>query len=171
MSLELRFYPDKILKQKLEPIPSVTADIKKLVQEMKLTMYDEIGIGLAANQVGELVRILVVDPAAGSDQSKFRAVINPVLKSTFGESVEMEEGCLSFPEMREIVERPDGVEMDYLDENGEPHSVREIGLMSRVLQHEYDHLEGMTILDRISGVRRVLLTKKLRELRKASQAK
>ena len=167
MNLELRLYPDKILGQKLEPVKVVNDDIRKLVKDMRETMYVEGGIGLAANQVGERVRILVVDTQAGGARSMFQAFINPRLINHFGEKVDMEEGCLSFPDIRELVARPDGVEMEYLDENGEPKAIRATGLMSRVLQHEYDHLEGKTMLDRISAVRRLLLVKKLRDLRKA----
>lgn len=164
--MELVLYPDPILNRKLSPVKAVTPDIKKLVQAMRETMYVEGGIGLAANQVGEDVRVLVVDSQAGTSRSNFQAFINPVLKSTFGGPVDMEEGCLSFPEIRELVTRPDGVEVEYLDANGEPGLVRATGLLSRVLQHEYDHLEGKTFLDRISALRRLLLVKKLRELRK-----
>jgi len=165
--LDLRLYPDKILSQKLEPVKAVTPDIQKLVKDMRETMYIEGGIGLAANQVGESVRVLVVDTMAGSSRSAFQALINPKLIGTFGDKVDMEEGCLSFPEIRELVSRQDGVEIDFLNENGEPKSIRATGLMSRVLQHEYDHLEGKTMLDRISTIRRLLLVKKLRDLRKA----
>ena len=167
MNLELTLYPDKILNRKLAPVKGVDAGLRKLVQDMRETMYVEGGIGLAANQVGVDLRVLVVDPYAGSSRSAFLALINPKLLAHFGDTVNMEEGCLSFPDIRELVTRPDGVEIEFLDEEGLSQKIKATGLLSRVLQHEYDHLEGKTLLDRISTLRRLLLVKKLRELRKA----
>jgi peptide deformylase len=136
------------------------------------TMYEAEGVGLAAPQVGESIRLFVADATPFAEGAKgdiscadFRRVmINPVIFETGGEEVGMEEGCLSIPGIREQVLRPSEIKVEYYNEQWELIEEHLSGLAARVVQHEYDHLEGTLITDRVSSARRRLLTGKLRDI-------
>ena len=127
------------------------------------TMYMDNGIGLAAPQVGISKKIIVVDPTFGDDENSLRDMINPEIIETEKEC-ELEEGCLSIPGVFEMVTRPEKITVKYHDVDGEEHRLEADGLLARVIQHEIDHLEGILFIDRLSTVKRNLLSKTLREI-------
>jgi peptide deformylase len=130
------------------------------------TMYQEDGVGLAAPQIGLGTRVIVVDPRE-EDVSPF-ALVNPVIVE-FSEELERgEEGCLSIPGLKDIVERSYAVVAEGLDENGKPVHVEAEGLLARILQHEVDHLDGILFVDRVSPLKRKMLLKKWQKLKEAT---
>ncbi len=159
-ALELRYYGDPVLRQKGAPVEAVTAEVRELIRAMFDCMYRERGIGLAAPQVGIPRRIFVVDVERESGERVKLALVNPVMKEKSG-SIVGEEGCLSIPGIHADVKRYAAVTFEALDEHGAPQVVRGEGLLSRALQHELDHLDGVLFIDRLSAIRRKLLEPKL----------
>jgi peptide deformylase len=158
--LPLRYYGDPVLRKKAEPVASVGPEVRDLISDLFDTMYRERGIGLAAPQVGISQRIFVVDvEGEGGERAKL-ALVNPKVARSGG-SVVGEEGCLSIPGIHADVRRHAEVTFEALDENGAPFSVHAGGLLSRALQHELDHLDGVLFIDRVSAIRRKLLEPKL----------
>ena len=158
MRLEVRLLGDPVLRQKADPVREVTADLRKLITDMFDTMYAEEGVGLAAPQVGISERIIVVDPH--DDETEPFALINPEILVAGAETEKNEEGCLSIPGIRDLVERSVQVRVRGLDENGEVVDLEADGLLSRILQHEIDHLNGVLFLDRLSPLKRSMAMKK-----------
>jgi peptide deformylase len=158
MSLrEIITYPNPILRKKSEVVEEVNDDLKQLVEDMTETMYASHGIGLAAIQIGVLKRVIVVNVGEG------RVVLfNPVIDEAEGES-RMEEGCLCLPGVMVEVTRHENITVRGLNETGEEVTLQANGLMSRALQHEIDHLEGTLIVDKVSKIKRELLTSTLRK--------
>jgi peptide deformylase len=152
---ELRFMGDPVLREKAEPVDEVTDEIRTLVADMFDTMYAEEGVGLAAPQVGIGRRVIVVDPH--EDDVEPFALINPEIVH-FSEDLDRgEEGCLSIPGLKEIVERSASVRVEGLDTRGLRVSIEAEGLLARILQHEVDHLDGVLFIDRVSALKRKLL--------------
>ena len=147
----------------------LTADypeLKQLIEDMFLTMSAADGCGLAAPQIGKNIRLFVVDCSAWGEEDEScvdyrRAFINPEIYEASEETSLFNEGCLSLPGLHEDVRRPVAIRMRYLDENFEPHDELFEGFRARVLQHEYDHLDGKVFTDRLSPLRRQLLKSKL----------
>jgi peptide deformylase len=151
----LRFMGDPVLREKAVPVAALSADIRTLIADMFETMYAEEGVGLAAPQVGVNARVIVVDPREG-DARPF-ALVNPEIVF-FSEEVERaEEGCLSIPGLKEIVERSSSVRVEGVDGDGNPVTIEADGLMARILQHEVDHLDGILFVDRVSPIKRKML--------------
>ena len=141
-------------------------DLKKLIEDMFITMGEADGCGLAAPQIGKNIRLFVVDCSAWGEEDETckdyrRAFINPEIYEVSEETDLFNEGCLSLPGLHEEVRRPIAVRMRYLDENFEEHDGLFEGFRARVIQHEYDHLEGKVFTDRLSPLRRQLLKSKL----------
>jgi peptide deformylase len=156
--LEVRILGDPVLRESAEDVQEITAEIKQLIEDMFETMYSEEGVGLAAPQVGISQRIIVVDP---QDESKQRfALINPVVREVSKEVERGEEGCLSIPGLKDIVERPATCVVEGLNPDGTPRRVEAQGLLARILQHEVDHLNGILFIDRLSPLKRKMLLKK-----------
>lgn len=155
----LRYIGDSVLRRETAEVNDFDDSLKKFVKDMIKTMHREEGIGLAAPQIGHSKKVLVVDVSGLEEGEKPQAFINPVVTESWGESV-VEEGCLSIPDVREEVTRPEGVEVKYQDENGQLHQDRFDGWKARVLQHEIDHLNGVLFVDLISPIKRKLLTEK-----------
>lgn len=173
--LPIRIYGDEILRKKAEPIDFVNGELhksrlEKLVEDMLETMYAGDGIGLAANQVGVLERIIVIDlgEAQPGIESGPRCYINPEIVSRAGVDV-MEEGCLSFPNIRAEVKRPSEIEVKALDLEGKSLHFQADGLFARVLLHEIDHLDGVLFIDYLSPMKKLLLREQLKELEKRAQ--
>ena len=162
--LKLRYYGDPLLRRKAAAVAAVTSEIKELIGAMFECMHGEKGIGLAAPQVGLLKRIFVLDVEEDSGERTKLALVNPVMIDRSGEMVG-EEGCLSIPGVRVDVKRFAEVEFEALDELGAAIQVSAKGLLSRVLQHELDHLDGVLIIDRLSAIRRKLIEAKLARMR------
>lgn len=156
-------YGNPILRMKARRVDKIDNRIRKLVDGMILTMQVDGGIGLAAPQVAESLALLVIDHGLIFEDGAPTAYINPEILAAEGESV-LEEGCLSVPEIREEVKRPDIITLRYQNLIGETKEERLDGLLSRVLQHEIDHLNGVLFVDRISALKKQLLKKDLKAI-------
>lgn len=162
-------YGDPLLRKKAKPIEKDHEGLSEIIENMWETMYNSDGVGLAAPQVGLSIRMFMVDATSGAEEEPElkdfkRVFINPEIIETKGEEWVMNEGCLSLPEIREDVKRPDEVIIKYLDENFEPHEEQFKGYAGRIIQHEYDHLEGILFVDHLSPLRKRLLKSKLRNI-------
>ncbi|MER9263180.1 peptide deformylase [Mesorhizobium sp. M0410] len=156
--------PDPVLRQVSKPVERVDGDLRKLAGDMLDTMYDAPGIGLAAIQVGEPLRMLVIDLAKEDETPAPHVFINPeILESSDQRSV-YEEGCLSIPDYYAEVERPAAVRVKYLDRDGKLQEIEAKGLMATCLQHEIDHLNGVLFIDHISKLKRDMVVKKFKKL-------
>jgi peptide deformylase len=159
-------YGSPILRKVAENIQPSFPNLKQLIEDMFETMHHSDGIGLAAPQIGESIRVIVIDASPlEEDDPKlkdFRKVfINAKITERFGEKKLYKEGCLSIPNLREEVEREEKVRVQYFDENFTAHDEVFDGIPARIIQHEYDHLEGTLFTDRVSPLRRRLLSGKL----------
>jgi peptide deformylase len=159
-------YGSPILRKIAQNIDSTYPELTQLIEDMFETMHHSDGIGLAAPQIGLSIRLIVIDasPLEEDDAAlkDFKKVfINAKIIDRFGEKKLYKEGCLSIPNLREEVERLEKIRIQYLDENFTPHEEVFDGIPARILQHEYDHLEGMLFTDRVSALRRKLLSGKL----------
>lgn len=166
MKYPVTVYGDPLLRKKAEAIEKDHPKLDEIIENMWETMYYSDGVGLAAPQVGLSIRLFVIDASSGADEEPelegFKKVfINPEIIETKGDEWTMNEGCLSLPEIREDVNRPDEVTIKYLDENFEEHTETYKGFAGRVIQHEYDHLEGILFVDYLSPLRKRLLKSKL----------
>ncbi len=171
MILPVVVYGSPVLKKVARKIEPGHEGLKELIDNMFDTMYRADGIGLAAPQIGKSIRLIIIDtsPMAEDDPSLAnfkKIIINPQIISTEGEKVKCNEGCLSLPAIREEVERKDKVKIEYYDENFQFHEEDFSGFKSRVVQHEYDHLEGILFIDRIPSLRKKLLNGKLNAIKK-----
>jgi peptide deformylase len=167
--LTIREYPDPILRKKSEPVTSWGADLETLIRDMSETLYSVPGLGLAAVQVGIPLRLFLYDMNIQDKKGKpaLTVLINPVIIQTEGE-IREEEGCLSLPEYREIVVRADRVTVKALNRKGKEIEVVGDGLLSRLIQHEMDHLNGVLMIDRLSSLKRNLFMKRLKKSLKKS---
>ncbi|HET9252759.1 MAG TPA: peptide deformylase [Candidatus Eisenbacteria bacterium] len=160
--LSLRYYGDPILRAKAAPVTAYPPELADFVQGMFECMYREEGIGLAAPQVGEGIRVFVVDVGGDERTPRVkRAFVNPVIVEKAG-SATAEEGCLSIPGYRADVKRAARVVVEALDERGAPFRIEAEGLLARALQHETDHLDGVLFVDRLGALQRKLLEGKLK---------
>jgi peptide deformylase len=166
MILPIVTYGDSVLKTRAEPIGPDYPELQKLIEDMFETMANAQGVGLAAPQIGRSIRLFVVDGSGLEEEfaslQDFRMVfINPEIVEDQGDDVEHEEGCLSIPGLRGKVERPDAVVIRYQDLQFEQHEATFEGMQARIIQHEYDHVEGVLFTDRLSFLQRNRLQKKL----------
>lgn len=155
-------YPQATLRKKSETIKEVSKEIKDLIREMKETMYASDGIGLAAPQVGVNQKVIVVDVTPHQPDQKPFALINPEIVSGEGE-VDSTEGCLSVPGFLETIKRKEKVTVRGIDEEGKEVEIEATGMLAICLQHEIDHLNGMTIVERLSPLKRGIIRKKLKK--------
>lgn len=161
-------YGDELLHAPARLVEAVTADVERLVDDMIDTMYAAPGIGLAAPQVGAALRIFVVDVSAGRDPSGLTAMINPELVERDGMQLE-DEGCLSVPGFNATVVRPMRVVVKGLDRTGAQCRREVVGIAARAFQHEMDHLEGTLFVDRLRGIKRDLIVRRIRRLSRAGK--
>jgi len=169
MIYPITVYGDPILRKKTEPITKDFKDLKGFIQNMFDTMYASDGVGLAAPQVGQAVRIFILDSTSTDDEEPEgikKAFINPQILEKFGDEWVMNEGCLSLPEIREDVQRPESIRIKYLDEDFNEHEDTYSGFNSRVIQHEYDHLDGILFVDYLNPLRKRILKTKLTAISK-----
>ncbi|MFA5534762.1 MAG: peptide deformylase, partial [Mariniphaga sp.] len=169
MIFPVTVYGDPLLRMKAKPIEKDHEGLREIIANMWETMYNSDGVGLAAPQTGLSIRLFVIDASSGADEEPelkdFKKVfINPEIIETSGEEWIMNEGCLSLPEIREDVSRPDKVKIKYLDENFVTHTEEYAGYAGRIIQHEYDHLEGILFIDHLSPLRKRLLKARLRNI-------
>ena len=161
-------YGDRILHDPAQPVGALTPEIDRLVGDMIETMYAAPGIGLAAPQVGVPLRVFVVDLSLGRDPSALIVMINPVFVTREGMQLE-EEGCLSVPGFEATTVRPSRAVVKGLDRHGEPQEKEGTGLLARAFQHEMDHLDGTLFVDRLRGLKRDLIVRKIRKLTRAGK--
>jgi len=163
--LEVRLLGDPVLRTEAEPVESVDAELRRLAADMFETMYAEEGVGLAAPQVGISKRLIVID--AQSEDVKPFALVNPEVVESSEDTDRGEEGCLSVPGVKELVERPLRVTVEATDLEGRSVRMEAEGLLGRILQHEVDHLDGILFFDRVSPLKRKMLLKKWEKVRPA----
>lgn len=172
MIFPITAYGDPVLKAKAKDIPQDSPELPKLIEDMFETMYNAHGVGLAAPQIGKSIRLFVIDSAPfEEDEEKKKlavkkAFVNPKIIKEEGEEWAFEEGCLSIPGIREDVYRPERVTVHYFDENGQEHEDEFGGIVARIIQHEYDHIEGILFTDHLSGLKKRLLKSRLVKISK-----
>lgn len=159
----IRCYPDPVLRVRCAPVERFDEDLRRLARDLVETMHAAPGVGLAAPQVGEAVRLAVVDVSVGEDPAELHVLVNPVIVEASGSAVET-EGCLSIPEVTEKVERPAAVEVTACDLDGQPLRLAASGWLARALCHEIDHLDGVLFVDHLRGLRRERVRRVLRRM-------
>lgn len=167
MILPVYLYGHPVLRKETKDIDTSYPNLNELIDNMYETMYNADGVGLAAPQVGLEDRIFIIDlsPLADEENPEYKDLkkvfINARITNRTGDMVLYEEGCLSIPGIHESVARQDSIEIEYLDENFEPLTETYTGFTARVIQHEYDHIEGVLFIDHISAIRKRLIKTKL----------
>ena len=175
MVLPIIGYGAIVLKTKAKEIPADYPELHKLISDMYETMYDASGVGLAAPQIGKSIRLFVIDTSpfdtddfeqnSGFEvKSVKKTFINPIMIDESGETASFEEGCLSIPNIREHINRKSDITIKYQDENFTHHQGTFSGILARVIQHEYDHLEGTLFTDKISPFKKKLIKGKLNNI-------
>jgi len=160
--LEIQTYPESVLKEKALPVTKITEDIQRLIDDMAATMYNAPGIGLAANQVGALQRVIIFDITPKNEGRKLNVLINPEIIAAEGTQV-YQEACLSVLDYAADVRRKARVLATGLDRNGKEVRIEAEDLLAVVLQHEIDHLDGILFIDRISRLKRNLYKRQLQK--------
>jgi peptide deformylase len=178
MILPIVAYGDPVLRKVADAIDATYPDLEKLITNMKETMHNASGVGLAAPQIGKAIRLFLIDasPFAEDDdiseeertvlKSFNRVFINPKILEEEGEEWIFNEGCLSIPDVREDVSRQPKITIEYQDENFTVHTETLEGLAARVFQHEYDHIEGILFTDKLSTLKKRIIKKKLENISK-----
>ena len=175
MILPIVGYGDPILKKKAQIVEKNYPDLKSLIGDMFETMYHASGVGLAAPQIGKSIRLFIIDTSAFDNKdfeesSGFKTAtlkkvfINPEIINESGEAKPFEEGCLSIPNVREIINRKSEIKLSYFDENFVHHLESFNGIIARVIQHEYDHIEGVLFTDKVSPFKKKLIKGKLNSI-------
>ena len=157
-----------VLHQPAQPVAEITPDIQQLIDDMVQTMYAAPGVGLAATQVGVALRIFVADVSFGRNPADLLCFVNPEFVEREGMQLE-DEGCLSVPGFNATVARPSRVVMTGLDRHGQPQQVEGTGLLARCFQHEMDHLDGTLFVDRLRGLQKDLIIRKIHKLSRAGK--
>jgi peptide deformylase len=161
-------YGDDVLHREAQPVADLTPEIDRLVNDMIETMYAAPGIGLAAPQIGVSLRIFVVDLSVGKSADGLMVMINPSFVEREGMQLE-EEGCLSVPDFNATVVRPARAVVKALDRSGAEYQREGTGLLARAFQHEMDHLDGTLFVDRLRGIKRDMILRKIRKLTRAGK--
>jgi peptide deformylase len=161
-------YGEAPLHAKAAEVEAVTDDTRRLFDDMVETMYAAPGVGLAATQVGVAQRIFVVDTSVGRDATSLIVMVNPRFVERDGMQLE-EEGCLSLPGFNATVMRPSRAVVEGLDRQGNPHRVEGTGLLARAFQHEMDHLDGMVFVDRLRGIKRDLIVRRIQKMKRSGR--
>ena len=179
MILPIVAYGAPVLRKVAKDVPPDYPNLQKIIDDMWETMYASNGVGLAAPQVNKDIRVFIIDSAQifviQDDEDKGKYPDEPGMKKVFinahiaeldGEEWSYNEGCLSIPKIREDIKRPEKIVLQYLGENLQPHKEEFIGLTARIIQHEYDHIEGKLFIDRLKPLRRKMLQGKLNDISK-----
>ena len=168
MILPIYAFGDPVLKKRASEIDKKYPALQELIKNMFDTMYESNGVGLAAPQIGLSIRLFIIDgnPFEEEEVKDFKQIfINPVIKEENGNPWKFNEGCLSIPGIREDIQRKEEILIQFYDENWELHKKKYHGLAARIVQHEYDHIEGVLFTDHISPFRRRLLKNKLLDIK------
>lgn len=173
MILPIVVHGHSVLKRKAQEVDRDYPDLDKLINNMFESMQSASGVGLAAPQINLAIRLFVIDASPFGDEYEkakdFNQVfINPKITKRNGPKKRFDEGCLSFPGIREIVVRESDIRIEYYDGNFDFHDEEYDDVIARIIQHEYDHLEGITFIDRISSLRKTLLKRKLSDISKGN---
>jgi peptide deformylase len=160
-------YPDKRLREKGKRVETITPEIQTLCDDMAETMYAAPGVGLAATQIGFPIQLFVVDVASDDEPSDLRVFINPEILESH-EAIVWTEGCLSFPGVQEEVERAARVTVRALDRSGKEFTLEAEGLLAVAIQHEFDHLQGVLMIDHLGPLKRRLVQRKMQKRTEAS---
>ena len=163
-------YPEPVLKKIAEPVKNIDEELQEIIDQMLETMYAAPGIGLAANQVGVLKRVIVFDGSPREEGANPQILINPEIVAAEG-SIKWDEACLSVPDFTAEVSRNANIQVKGLDRNGKPLELEAKNLLAVCLQHEIDHLDGILFIDRISRLKRALYKKKLKKMEKGKSNK
>ena len=178
MIIPIVAYGDPVLKKKAKEIDKDYPKLEELIDNMWDTMYNAYGVGLAAPQIGLPIRMFVIDPAPFAEDEELdkeeaeqlknmrKVFINPQIIEEEGDEWAFSEGCLSIPDVREDVFRKPEIVIEYYDENWEKHTDTFSGLAARVIQHEYDHIEGILFTDKLSSLKKRLIKSKLANISK-----
>lgn len=178
MILPIVAYGNPVLKKKAKDITKDYPKLDELIENMWETMYGAHGVGLAAPQVGLPIRLFVIDPSPFADDEELseeerkqltglkKLFINPVITEETGDEWAFSEGCLSIPDVREDVFRQPDITIEYVDENFKAHTETYTGIAARVIQHEYDHIEGILFTDKLSSLKKRLIKGKLNNISK-----
>ncbi|MFW6010906.1 MAG: peptide deformylase [Desulfosalsimonas sp.] len=158
--LEILTYPDPLLKEPAKPVESMDSQVRRVIDDMAETMYQAPGVGLAAVQAGIDKRVIVFDPEADAERQNFQVLVNPKIIEATGTTVSENEGCLSVPDFRSDVERFERIVVEGLDMHGKNLKFEATGLLSVILQHEIDHLNGILFIERISVLKRQMYKRK-----------
>jgi len=167
--LEIRKYPEKILKEKAAPVESIDSHLQHLIDDMIETMHTVRGLGLAANQVGISKRLSVIDTSIREEKRPLIVLINPVIIEKEG-LIEAEEGCLSIPGYMTTIKRAERVYVRGLNREGKTVEIEGTGLLARALQHEIDHLDGLLFIDRMSPIKRQFFKRRYKKLMNAAKS-
>ena len=160
--IPIRIIPDPVLRQKAQPVASVDKRVAQFMHDMLESMYLNHGIGLAANQVGSLERIIAVDVSEERNGTKALLMANPEITwHDPEETFTYREGCLSIPDQYADVTRPKRIRWTYLDASGKPQEMEGEDLLSQCIQHEIDHLNGVLFIDHLSALKRSMITRKV----------
>jgi peptide deformylase len=163
--LPIRTYPDPVLAQKAQPVAEITPEIKTLIEDMVQTMYESDGVGLAAPQVGKSIRLITLDETGPKERKSPMVLINPEYLEQSGVK-ESEESCLSLPTFSCKVKRFETITVKGLDQKGEVIEIKAEGLLAIILQHEIDHLDGKTLVDHASRLKRTMYDSKVKKWKK-----
>lgn len=179
MILPIRAYGDTVLRQKGTEIDKDYKNLEQLISNMFETMHDASGVGLAAPQIGLAIRLFIVDLTPFADDEEYadiseelddfkKVFINPKILQTKGDEWKFNEGCLSIPTIREDIFRKETIVIEYFDENFEKHTDEFSSIIARVIQHEYDHIEGVLFTDYLSPFKKKLIQSKLKNISKGN---
>ncbi len=171
MIIPIYAYGHKVLKKRADEIDDTYEGLDELIQNMWDTMYNAMGVGLAAPQIGKSLRLFLVDTKQFEEDEKDlvgikKVFINPIINEEFGVDFSYEEGCLSIPDIRGDVTRLDHINITYLDENFKTHTEEYNGINARVIQHEYDHIEGKLFTEKLPPLKKRLIKRKLESIKK-----
>src|SRR3954454_1734035 len=153
-------YPDKRLRESGKKVEAVTAELRQLIDDMAETMYAAPGVGLAATQIGELLQLFIIDIASDDEPSQLRVFINPEILERDGD-ITWQEGCLSFPGVQEDIDRAAKVRVRAQDKTGQWFELEAEGLLAVAIQHEYDHLQGVLMIDHMGPLKKRLTHRKM----------
>lgn len=169
MILPICLYGNPVLRKKAADVTMEKEELKELISNMFETMYNAYGVGLAAPQVGKSLRLFVIDSESfkelyPDEEVRKQAFINPQITKRYGEEFLFSEGCLSVPDIHEEVMRPSTIEITYLDEDLNEHTETISGGVARIIQHEYDHLEGLVFTDHLTSLKKMILKRRLTDI-------
>ncbi len=162
MKLEIITYPNPILKKVSEPVGKITPELKKLIENMVETMYEDDGVGLAAPQVGHNIRLITLDQTGPRERGELMVIMNPEIIEAEGK-MDSSESCLSTPQFTTTIKRSERVVVTGTDEKGKPLRIEAEDLLAVILQHEIDHLDGITIVNRSGRLKRAMYEKKVKK--------